>query len=766
MTATSTPMISQRVQELMATMTLKEKLAQLQGIWLSAHEGGVVAPTMNAQGQLVAEYESFSQSGLGHLTRIYGTKPLTPRQGLETVISRQRWLADHTRLRIAALVHEECLTGLAAWTATTFPTPLAWGATFDPDLAHDMGSAIGETMEALGIHQGLAPVLDVITDPRFGRVEECISEDPYVIATIAKGYIEGIQKHGPLATLKHFIGYSGSKGGRNLGPVHAGWREIEDLYMLPFEVGILDAGVGSVMNAYPDIDGVPVAVHEYLLTGILRDRWGFTGTCVADYFAVAFIMELHQVAENLGDAAAQALKAGIDVELPTGNAFREPLETWIETHPETLPWIDRALARVLTQKEELGLLDIDTVISTLESKLEQVPETLDPPAHRQVARRIAEESVVLLDNSAGLLPLGPETSIAVIGPNADRQAALFGCYSFVNHVLAHNPGVPSHIEAPTILEALSTEFTHVSYAQGCSVRDQNTDGFAQAVSLAESADVVIAVMGDQSGLFGEGTSGEGCDTDSLNLPGVQEQLLEALYATGTPVVLVAVTGRPYALGPLASKAKATVQSFFPGEEGASAIAGVLTGRVNPSGRLPVSMPACVGSQPFSYLHAKLGEPSDVTTVNSKPWRPFGYGESYTSFEYTGLQISESAATDGWIQAQVRVRNTGQRDGSEVVQLYGHDLVASIAPRSVQLLGYARLDLEAGAGRDITMRIPAARFAFHNRDMKRVVEPGGVELWFGSSSQDEITARTLVHLTGGIAEVTKDTPRLVEVVLSY
>ena len=758
------PTTSERVLDLIATMTVPEKLAQLQGLWLNAgSDGGVVAPTMDSHVQSL-QFEAFSTEGLGQLTRIYGTRPVTPRDGLLTIIARQRWLADNTRLRIGALVHEECLTGLAAWKATTFPTPLAWGATFDPEIVNAMGSAIGETMASLGIHQGLAPVLDLVRDHRWGRVEECVGEDPYLIATICKRYIEGIQAHGVLATLKHFAGYSNSVAGRNLAPVRMGRRELEDLFLLPFEVGVLDARVGSVMNAYPDVDGMPVAADSSLLTGVLRDRWGFTGTVVADYFAVSFLHDLHHVADGLGDAARQALAAGIDVELPTGDAFREPLLADLEAHPETLADIDRALGRVLAQKEALGLLDIDQVIADLEAKLETVPETLDPPAHRAIARKLAEESVILLDNAAGLLPLRPGAKVAVVGPNADREAALFGCYSFVNHVLAHNPGVPSGLTSPTILDGLRAEFGDVAYAQGCAVRDEATDGFAEAVAAAKKADVVVAVVGDQAGLFGRGTSGEGCDTDSLRLPGVQEQLLDALFATGVPVVVVAVTGRPYALGPIAARAAATVQTFFPGEEGACAVAGVLSGRVNPSGRLPVSVPASAGVEPYSYLHAQLGEPSDVTTVNTKPSFAFGHGLSYTSFEYTEASVSPSVATDGWIEASVQVRNAGERDGAEVVQVYGRDVVASVAPCVVQLLAYARVELAAGEQREVTLRIPAARFALHDRAMRRVVEPGEVQVWFGRSCAEDATARVSVQLTGAAAGVDNNSPRLAQAYL--
>ena len=762
--STQTPVPSTRVPDLMAAMTVTEKLAQLQGLWLDAGtDGGVVAPTMDSHNQSV-RFEAFAADGLGQLTRVYGTKPVSPRDGLLTIIDRQRWLADNTRHRIGALVHEECLTGLAAWTATTFPTPLAWGATFDPEVVGAMGSAIGETMAALGVHQGLAPVLDLVRDHRWGRVEECIGEDPYLIATIGKRYIEGVQAHGVIATLKHFVGYSCSTAGRNLAPVRVGRREIEDLFLLPFEVGVLDARVGSVMNAYPDIDGMPVAADESLLTGVLRERWGFAGTVVADYFAIGFLSDLHHVADGLGDAARQALAAGIDVELPTGDAFREPLLADLDAHPETLAAIDRAVERVLRQKESLGLLDIDETIARLEAKLDHAPETLDPPAHRAIARRVAEESVVLLDNTASLLPLRPGTRVAVVGPNADREAALFGCYSFVNHVLAHNPGVPSGLESPTILDALRAEFAEsgeVVHATGCAVDDPDTSGFDEAARVAAQAEVVVAVVGDQAGLFGNGTSGEGCDTDSLHLPGVQEQLIEALVATGTPVVVVAVTGRPYALGPIAAKAAATIQAFFPGQEGASAVAGVLSGRVNPSGRLPVSVPASAGVEPYSYLHAQLGEPSDVTTVNTKPAFAFGHGLSYTTFEYTEASVDPSAPTDGWIEARVRVRNTGDRDGAEVVEVYGRDVVASVAPCVVQLLAYARVELAAGEQREVTLRVPTTRFALNDREMRRVVEPGAVEVWFGTSCEDAVTPVAVVQLTGEETRVDNSSPRLAQ-----
>jgi beta-glucosidase len=760
--------LSERVAALVAAMSTAEKLAQLQGVWLGAgDDGGVVAPDMD-QADRPAGFEDFARDGLGQLTRPFGTKPLRPAEGLAAVIGYQRWLKDHTRHGIGALVHEECLTGLAAWTATTFPTPLAWAATFDPAAVGAMGAAIGETMAALGIHQGLAPVLDVVRDARWGRVEETMGEDPYLIATLGLAYVQGVQSHGVLATLKHFVGYSNSRAGRNLAPVHAGPREVEEVLLFPFEVAVCDGRVGSVMPSYSEIDGVPVHSDPHYLAEILRGRWGFTGTVVSDYFAVGFLQRNHLMAADLAEAGRLALLAGVDVELPTGDAYRI-LPPALESDPAGRAALDRAVTTVLVQKEALGLLDLDAEIARLEALLAVVPESLDPPAHRAVAARLAEESVVLLGNE-GALPLAPRAGLklAVTGPNADRSEALFGCYAFVNHVLSHNPGVPSEIEAPTILSALRAEFPDaaVAFAPGCPVREPDRSGFAAAVAAAQAADVVIAVVGDQSGLFGAGTSGEGCDTDSLDLPGVQDEFLDALFATGTPVVLVAVTGRPYALGRHTARAAATVQAFFPGEAGAQAVAGVLSGRVNPSGRLPVSVPRTLGVLPYSYLHPKLGDPSGVSSIDTTPQFSFGHGLSYTSFEFGPLAVAAAAVpTAGWIEASAEVRNCGPRAGATVVQLYGHDVAASVTRPLRQLLAYARVELAPGETRQVTFRLPAARFALVDRTLSRVVEPGVVELWLGHDADHPAGAAVAVELTGPVAAVTAATPRLAEVAVA-
>ncbi|MFI6242278.1 glycoside hydrolase family 3 N-terminal domain-containing protein [Micromonospora sp. NPDC050795] len=737
-----------RVRELLGRMTIEEKIAQLVGFW-EKEDGEAVAPLQGEFGDS-SKLEDFSRHGLGHLTRAYGTRPLDPAQRASWLWKFQRDLVTGTRLGIPAIVHEECLTGLSAWKAATFPTPLAWGAAFNPELVTEMAAAIGASMRALGVHQGLSPVLDVIRDPRWGRVDECVAEDPYLVGTIGTSYVRGLQSQGVHATLKHFAGYSASRAGRNFAPVHIGRRELADVLLPPFEMAILDGDARSVMHSYTEIDGVPVAADPTMLTGILRDQWGFDGTVVADYYGVAFLNLLHHVASDHPDAAGQALTAGLDVELPTGDAYltlRESLRAG--KLDEAL--IDRAVLRVLRQKRDLGLLD-----ATFDDEPPQTID-LDSPEHRSIARRLAEESIVLVANRDAL-PLPAGRRVALIGPNADRQSALFGCYSFLNHVLVQHPGVETGIDVPTVLDAVRAEFGGdlVTWARGCDVDDDDRSGFDEAIATASAADVAVLVVGDHAGLFGRGTVGEGCDREDLELPGVQRQLVEAVLATGTPVVLVLVTGRPYAVGWALARCAAVVQAFFPGEEGAGAIAGVLSGRVNPSGRLPVSMPRSAGAQPYSYLHPTLGTGNEVTNLPATPVAPFGHGLSYTTFAYSELTVPSTTPTSGAVEVTVRVTNTGAVAGDDVVQLYGRDVVASVTRPVAQLLGYRRVHLEPGQSVTVELTVPTTRLAFSDRTFTRVVEPGDVELWVGTSARRD--AQALTTLVGDTVPITNTSPR--------
>jgi beta-glucosidase len=733
-------------------MTLEEKIAQLVGYWVD--QGGEVVAPLAGEMASSTRYDEATVHGLGHLTRVYGTRPVDPVERAEWLWAEQRRLMQQTRLGIPAIVHEECLTGLAAWKAATFPTPLAWGAAFNPGLVEEMGALIGDSMRQLGIHQGLAPVLDVIRDPRWGRVDECIAEDPYVVGTIGTAYVRGLQSAGVHATLKHFVGYSASQAGRNHAPVHAGMREINDVYLPPFEMAVLDGGVRSVMNSYAEIDGAPVGATPEYLTEILRGRWGFDGVVVSDYFSVAFLELMHAVAADRGEAAELALAAGIDVELPTGDAFLQPLIDRVRSGHTDEALVDRAVLRVLAQKEELGLLDATFTMPPAEIDL-------DSPEHRRVARELAEESLILLTND-GVLPLrdggasGPHR-IAVVGPNADSTEALMGCYSFVNHVLAHHPGVPAELDMPTVLESLRLQFpaAELVFDRGCDVEGSDGSGIAAAVETARAADVAVVVVGDRAGLFGRGTVGEGNDVESLELPGRQRDLVEALVASGTPVVMVLMTGRPYAVGWAVdgpSAPAAVLQAFFPGEEGGVAIAAVLSGAVTPTGHLPVSLPRSAGAQPFTYLHPILGGPSDVTSVDSTPVLPFGHGLTYTTFERTGLAADVSVAAGGTFSASVRIRNTGTRTGTDLVQFYARDIHASVTRPVAQLLGYQRVTLEPGEDVVVSFRVPTARLAFTGLRHERIVEPGRVELWVGPSCAVKETVTEII-LTGPVHRVT-------------
>ncbi|MFF1461939.1 glycoside hydrolase family 3 N-terminal domain-containing protein [Streptomyces sp. NPDC058330] len=746
----------ERVADLAARMTLEEKTAQLYGIWVGADaEGDGVAPHQNDMVDTV-DFEEITTRGLGQLTRPFGTAPVDPGVGAVALARAQSRIAEAGRFGIPALAHEECLAGFTAWGATAYPVPLAWGAAWDPELVGEMARRIGEDMRSVGVHQGLAPVLDVVRDLRWGRVEETIGEDPYLVGTIATAYVKGLESAGIVATLKHFAGYSASAGARNHAPVRAGAREMADVILPPFEMAVRESGVRSVMHSYAEIDGVPVAADPTLLTGLLRDTWGFTGTVVADYFAVGFLETLHKVAADRGDAARLALTAGVDVELPTVRGYGDALVAAVRAGAVPEELVDRALHRVLLQKCELGLLDprsatLPTALDGVDPERARGTVDLDPPRNRALARLLAERSCVLVANRDGALPLAGTGRIAVVGPRADDALAMLGCYSFPSHVGVSYPDMPVGIEIPTALDALRAEFpgAQVDFRPGCDVDGDDDSGIARAADLAAGADVCVAVLGDRAGLFGRGTSGEGCDAADLALPGRQAALLEALLETGTPVVLVLLTGRTYALGAHADRLAGCVQAFFPGEEGGPALAGILSGRVNPSGRLPVGIPDGPGGQPWTYLQPPLGLANGVSNLDPTPLHPFGHGLSYTSFAWEpGTGAPDELPTDGEADLDLTVTNTGDRDGAEVVQLYVHDPVAQTTRPQARLIGYARVPLAAGESRRVRFRFHADLVSFTGARGHRIVEPGDLELRFATSSAPADVRHTVrLRLTG-------------------
>lgn len=607
-----------------------------------------------------------------------------------------------------------------------------------------MAGFIGATLRRLGVHQGLAPVLDVVRDYRWGRTEEAIGEDPQLVGVIGTAYARGLERSGIVATLKHFAGYASSRAGRNMAPAALGAREFADIVAEPFVMALRESGARAVMPSYADVDGVPAHTDAALLTGLLRERLGFTGVVVADYFAISLLEGMHAVAGSQAEATALALHAGVDVELPTTRCYGEPLTALVESGEVPMELLDRSVRRVLTLKAELGLLDGGVPEPDVEVEL-------DPPAGRDLARRIAEESVVLLAND-GTLPLRA-ARIALTGPLADEPRAMLGCYSFPNHVGTRRPDLPIGVRIPSLAGALVAELPGLTVVAGADVLVTDED-IAGAVAAAREADVCVLALGDRAGLFGRGTSGEGCDATTLDLPGRQAELAHAVLDTGTPTVIVLVTGRPYALGGIAERAAAIVQAFFPGEEGGPAIAGVLTGRVTPSGRLPLSMPRDAGGQPGTYLQPPTGLSSQWSAVEPAPLFPFGHGLTWTTFDYSDLAVSPAAPTDGTIAVAATVRNTGEHPATEVVQLYLSDPVASVVRPVRWLAGWARVALEPGQAARVEFAVHADRTSFTGRDLRRIVEPGEIVVGVGRSSAD-LPLRGSATLEGPVRELGTD-----------
>jgi beta-xylosidase len=729
--------VADRVRTLIAEMTLREKLAQLGSFWPRESNGeaiGDVAPLESEMSDTGTPFERAAAHGLGQITRVFGTAPVSPAEGVRNLREYQAFLQQQTRLGIPAIAHEESLTGFTALGATVYPAAIAWGATFSPELVERMASAIGADLRSVGVQQALSPLLDVVRDYRWGRVEECIGEDPYLVGMLGTAYVRGLEQSGIISTLKHFVAYSAPRAGRNHAPIPMGRRELSDVMLPPFEMAVRLGGTRSVMNSYSEIDGEPVATSAELLTRVLREDWGFDGTVVSDYWSINFVHTMHKVGESLAHAGAATLRAGLDVELPETSAYFE-MARLVESGELDESFVDQALERVLRQKAELGLLDggWEPPAAPVESI------DLDSERNRAIARELAEKSVILLSND-GVLPLAAQPGrIALIGPSATEARTMFGCYSFPNHVMSRIGDGGTGIPVQSIADAVAAEFpgAQLETVQGSEITGDDISGIPAAVEAARAADLAIVTVGDIAGLFGRGTSGEGCDAVDLTLPGVQSELVQAVLATGTPTVLVVVSGRPYALGPYADRAAAMIQAFMPGVEGAEALTGVLSGRVNPSGRLPVGVPKEPGGQPSTYLAPILGRFSKgVSNIDPTPLFPFGHGLSYTGFSYADLELSaETIAPDGAITVSATVTNTGDQPGDEVVQFYLSDAYAQVTRPVRQLAGFQRIFLKPGQSARVSFQLHADLTSFTGLDYRRIVEPGAFTVSVGRSSED-------------------------------
>ncbi|MCI2178402.1 MAG: glycoside hydrolase family 3 C-terminal domain-containing protein [Ancrocorticia sp.] len=740
-----------RADDLLRRLSVEEKIHQLGSYWMrdesqkapspSPTEGEPnpthdVAPMESDFAKTRLTWEESIAHGLGQLTRVFGSDPVSVPEGVAKLVSLHHQVLRHAPYAIPALPHEECLTGFTALGATVYPAAIAWAAAWRPELVEEMANAIGSDLRAVGVYQGLAPLLDVVRDYRWGRVEETCGEDPYLVGTTGTAYVRGLQSAGVIATPKHFVAYPASRAGRNHAPVPMGRRELEE-YMLPsFEMAVREGGAHSIMNSYADIDGEPPAASRRLLTEILRERWGFTGTVVSDYWAIPFLHSMHRVAPDLTHAGALALRAGMDVELPEFAAYSH-LAQAIDAGLVTEAELDRAVRRVLVQKIECGLLDPQWSPEVSAD----AQRDLDSPRNRAIARRMAEESVILLKND-GALPLSPARRVAVIGPSWGEARSFMGCYSFPNHVLARDGGKATGLAIKGLGDAFREYFdAEPSFVRGTGFTEGTDQGIAQAAKEAAAADVAIVTVGDIAGMFGTGTSGEGCDVVDLGLPGRQGELLNAVLNTGTPVVLILITGRPYALGEYADRCSAILQAFMPGVEGADAITGVISGRLNPSGRLPIAIPATRGGQPGTYLVPPLGWISDgISNLDPRPLYPFGYGLSFTEFALTDARISApQMVPDGSVEYSVTATNIGERAGADVVQLYLSDPWAEVVRPLKQLIGYKKVDLASGESVRLTFTVHADRCSFIGRDYNRIVEPGEIQLAAGHSSEHRLPA---------------------------
>ncbi len=753
-------LINQRVEKLISEMSLDEKLAQLGSYWMYEFQTAGELDTQKLAGNL--------KHGIGQITRVAGASTLDPVSAAKAANRIQKHLIENTRLGIPAIVHEECCSGPMILGGSMFPQMLGLASTFQPQLAETMTSAIRKQLRAIGAHQGLAPVLDVSRDSRWGRVEETFGEDPTLVSHFGMAYIKGLQSdnlnQGIMATGKHFIGHSLSQGGLNCGPVSVGMREIYNIFLMPFQAAIRDANLASIMNSYPELDGEVVAASRRILTDILRGELGFDGLVVSDYEAVLMIHNFHNLAENTSIAGKLALEAGIDVELPTIACYGDPLRAALVAGDLNLETVDLSVSRHLQKKIELGLFETPYVNE------ETVLDVFETAENRSLAHEIALKSMVLLKND-GLLPLNKNTkTIAVIGPNANHSRGQLGDYSyaatfqlmklqapansdFVNPDMHHFD--KHNVKIITVLDGLKSAFpaeTKITYAKGCDVLSEDTSGFEEAVKTASQADVVVLVLGDESGLVPACTTGETRDSADMKLPGVQEELAKAIIATGKPVAVVLINGRPYAMPWLAEHANAILEAWLPGEEGGSAIAKVLLGEVNPGGKLPISFPRSVGQVPIFYNAKPSGMKSnwyvDYVAEKVTPLYWFGHGLSYTSFEYSNLFINRQQAGAGEsVGISLQLKNTGKVAGDEVVQLYVRDEFASL-PRPVkELKGYVRVHLKPNEEKKINFELPVNQLAFYDEALKLQVEAGKILIMVGSAS-DDIRLKGEFEIVGG------------------
>jgi beta-glucosidase len=725
--------VEARVRDLLGRMTLAEKVRQMS----MADAGEFVA---DGEVSTSALRDTFGDMGIGCLQ----DPRMDAATSAATVNAVQRYLVEKTRLGIPSLVIAECLHGHMSGGTTVFPQAIGLASTWNPELIRRMAAAVAREARAIGAAQALAPDLDLARDPRWGRVEETYGEDPYLVEQMGVAYIRGMQGEGPLVdgehlvcTPKHFAAHGTPEAGMNLAPVAGGLHDLYTLYLPPFEAAIRRAGALSIMPCYSEYEGVPAHASKLLLTRVLREQWGFQGYVFADYGAVSMLQSLHRTAHDAAEAGRQALEAGLDLEAPGDYGYGQCLLEMVHRGEVAEALVDQAVTRVLRVKFLAGLFENPY------AEPEAVAKIVHCAAHRRLAREVAQESIVLLRNEGGLLPLDPRTlkRIAVIGPNAD--SAQMGDYT-----LTSAAGV-TPLEG---IRAAVGKRAEVVYAQGCPLWERSAEGFAEAVAAAEGSDVAVLVIGGASmALAGTGwgsssevaTCGEGFDRTELSPPGLQEELVKAVHATGTPTVVVMVHGRPYGIPWMAENIPAILDAWYPGEEGGHALADVLFGKVSPSGKLPVTVPRSVGHVPAFYNHRpsargyykRPGSPEaagrDYVFAPPSPLYGFGFGLSYTSFEYSDLRVTpEEILPAGQVGVCVTVRNAGDRAGKEVVQVYLDDVVSSVTTPVRVLRGFRKVALQPGESAEVAFVLGPDDLKLMDADGKWVVEPGEFRVMVG------------------------------------
>ncbi|MBO5611203.1 MAG: glycoside hydrolase family 3 C-terminal domain-containing protein [Prevotella sp.] len=733
----------ERVADLMSRMTVKEKIGQLRCI--------LAWNCWEKKGKEIVPSESFkkeiAEGQIGMLWGTYRADPwtqkslengLTPELAAKAGNALQRYVAENTRLGIPLFLAEEAPHGHMAIGTTVFPTGLGMAATWNPSLIEQVGRVIAKEIRLQGGHISYGPVLDLARDGRWSRVEETMGEDPVLTAEIGAAQVRGLgggdlsQPYSTLATLKHFIAYGTTEGGQNGNPTFLGERELWENFLPTFK-RVIDAGALSVMTSYNSLDGIPSTCNDYLLTDVLHNMWNFRGFVVSDLYSINGMWHTHHVANTLDEAGIMALKAGVDADL--GALAYENLEEGLNNGSISIDDIDRACQRILRMKFEMGLFENPYVDPKKSKKGVRTEE------HKQTALDVARQSVTLLKNENNTLPLSKTVKVAVVGPNADNIYNQLGDYT--------SPQDEGNVK--TILDGFRQKIgaENVVYAKGCAVRDTTESNIQEAVSAALQSDVVVACVGGSSArdfktsykdtgaaitdskTVSDMDCGEGFDRATLGLLGMQQELLEALRKTGKPLVVVYIEGRPMDKLWSDENADALLTAYYPGQEGGTAIADVIFGDYNPAGRLPVSVAANVGQLPV-YYNKKAPLVHDYVEMSAKPLYAFGYGLSYTDFEYSNLKVSKHA--DGYL-VSCDVRNVGNRDGDEVVQLYIHDEVASTVQPLMQLKHFERRMIKNGDVEHFQFVLTANDLSIIDRKMQRVLEPGDFKVMIGSSSDD-------------------------------